>query len=535
MKAKKARHDGEKIARRELKRDKAFQAELSRAWDVEKAPRSYHRTLEKTYEALPPELIVRRRPLRSLARGLAGFAAVGVMACIALFCVNLTEPRFAESLPGVGGVFQALNGALEPEPQPVETPAPVSSSQPEKETEPGFSSLPLEDNGIVLENAELMENGVLALTATLPYMGRASYSLVNFSNITRLGGFPVLTMADGKTIRADFTDMPEDGSEAQSEDGLWNTGAVLSQEPVTVTWYFPGVYTFGAEEEVTLTLYEAGWFWDVQYGGISMEGIDAQDLRYMGRRVTAEFTLRLPAGSPEDAPPVTAAVTEEYKAQGLKKITPEECRAAQPRPDFVNGYLAGPVGVVSLANCGGRSPGDYDTYFKLEVFHNSDEFQYLALNCYYGDDLVGTVYNYTGASDVPANSGTFLDEEIGPWVWGESDSGMGYYCYMVTGEDRTGVSLHRTVFAVPSVVYGIEDGYHNAAAVRDTGKLRFELADGVTGEVLISNLKAVFDVKCVEYAQMAANLARPELEKPEASPVPQSTWEEGVSVESEAY
>ena len=124
----KKREPAEKITRKDLRRDGDFARQLAEEWGMEQTTPSYRKALRQVYAELPDELPVKRYPLRQAMKGLAALAAVFVMVCVGLFALNAAQPQIAEALPGVGGVFQALNQPEEGEepPAPQATPTPDS-------------------------------------------------------------------------------------------------------------------------------------------------------------------------------------------------------------------------------------------------------------------------------------------------------------------------------------------------------------------------------------------------------------------------
>lgn len=124
----KKREPAEKITRKDLRRDGDFARQLAEEWGMEQTTPSYRKALRQVYAELPDELPVKRYPLRQAMKGLAAVAAVFVMVCVGLFALNAAQPQIAEALPGVGGVFQALNQPEEGEesPAPQATPTPDS-------------------------------------------------------------------------------------------------------------------------------------------------------------------------------------------------------------------------------------------------------------------------------------------------------------------------------------------------------------------------------------------------------------------------
>lgn len=125
----------EKITRKDIKRDPDFARQLAEEWGMEQTTPSYRKALRQVYAELPDELPVKRYPLRQVMKGLAAVAAVFVAVCLGLFALNAAQPQIAEALPGVGGVFRALNQPEgEESPAPQATPVPNSGeSQPDSD------------------------------------------------------------------------------------------------------------------------------------------------------------------------------------------------------------------------------------------------------------------------------------------------------------------------------------------------------------------------------------------------------------------
>ena len=115
----------ENVSRRELRKDPEFAKELASRWGLDTPPESFRRGMQALYRELPDELPVKRDPVRQALKGLAAAAAVFGAVCAGMFALNAAQPQIAEALPGVGGVFQALNQPKEePSPAPQATPTP---------------------------------------------------------------------------------------------------------------------------------------------------------------------------------------------------------------------------------------------------------------------------------------------------------------------------------------------------------------------------------------------------------------------------
>lgn len=482
---KQARHDGKKLSGRLLKRDKAFLKELAREWDVEQVPRSCREKLEQTFESLPQELVVRPRFWRSFRRGAAVAATVCAVCCVFLFLLNLRVPQFTESLPGLGGAFHALNQWLSEQshPEGEELPRESMTEEPSLPVEGEFLPLPVEDNGTVLNGFSWNEDtGELTLGLTIPYMGRFSYSLLGYNSPTRLGTCVSITV-DGEE---NFLDKgvslgTEDEESLLYADGRFQSTLPLEENAVQLE-YYGGVSRSQAKGPVVVTLYAA-------YNGPPNSNF--------GQMVTAEFTLDLQGG--------TAKVSEHYKEkpEPLKKLSPDQVRTFDWKPEFTGDWLASNAEVYSREMMGGDEPGHYDSYYRLEFFGKTELYPPLVLNCYFNDDLVVSVTNHHPFYDVDGSvtvseSGTFLNEYIQGQNWYMDGNGAAWIDYL-TDPSRTGKEYRRVVFAVPSILYGIEDGYDNAYTVWETGSLRFELVDSQTGKVLIHDARAAAEAAIEDY------------------------------------
>ncbi len=117
----KGRHSGSPAY---LRRDKAFRAQLARAYGAEKVPASFRQALEKTYQSLPDALPAPHRPVRRVIRQAAAACAVLALAFGGLLGLNRAYPQLTEALPGLGPVFQAVNGEKAPAPSPSPSPRP---------------------------------------------------------------------------------------------------------------------------------------------------------------------------------------------------------------------------------------------------------------------------------------------------------------------------------------------------------------------------------------------------------------------------
>ena len=108
----------------DLKREKQFRKRLSQEYGVDQVPPSFFQAVEDTLDSLPDELPVKHRPLRGVLRTCAALAACALLVTLGAFWINWTNPLVMESLPGVGQLFQQLNGTETPPQGPEESPSP---------------------------------------------------------------------------------------------------------------------------------------------------------------------------------------------------------------------------------------------------------------------------------------------------------------------------------------------------------------------------------------------------------------------------
>lgn len=505
MKAERAKHSRESRERRELRRDREFREELARAWDVESAPRSLHKALEQTYAQLPPELIYRRRPLRSFLRGVAGAGAVCAAACLALFCLNLTEPQFTESLPLVGAAFQSLNSKLRPQEdlpsgdrEPSQAPESSWTGESSPTEENALSPLPVRDGEAQLLSATLSRDGVLKLEVQLPFLGLRSYDLTYGGEALPMGIYPRLVAEDGTQFTAGSLQMQDQDSYfATDENGRIRLYDDIPQGPVTLYLGFSAsdYSSLFQHSGGVLTFYESG---DGLYSGAP------SDYEFVGHRVAAEFTLDWSGER------VTARPSREYEKQGLRRI-PDQGWGAEDWNTFQSGWLAAGVNVAVWD----QTPDVCETYFKVSVF-GQDE-RRLRLNCYYRDDLVRSMETVPAQEmeDVGVtvhDSPIFLDLNIDGQSWYQMDD----CCWTdgFTNPTRTGKFYRQVVFAVPVVWYQVEDQASNAYAVQNSGA-RFQLVDADTGEVLLDDIAALAEQGCQNFLYWWNEACRPAAQEDE--------------------
>lgn len=501
MKAERAKHSRESRERRELRRDREFREELARAWDVESAPRSLHRALEQTYAQLPPELIYRRRPLRSFLRGVAGAGAVCAAACLALFCLNLTEPRLAENLPLVGAAFQSLNSKLRPqEDLPSGGVEPSQAPESSQVGEGALSPLPVRDGEAQLLSASLSRDGVLELEVQLPFLGLRSYDLTYGGEAMPMGIYPQLAAKDGTLFTPGSLQLKDQDSYfATDENGRIRLNDDIPQGPVTLYLGFSASDSHSSLFEHSggvLTFFESG---DGLYSGAS------SDYEFAGHRVAAEFTLDWSGER------VTARPSREYEKQGLRRLPDQGWEAEEWNSFLENGWLAAGVEVVPRD----QAPDVCETYFRVSVF-GQDE-RRLRLDCYYGDDLVRSmeavpVQEMEEAGVQVREGPSFPDLNIGDQNWYQMDD----CCWTdgFTNPTRTGKFYRQVVFAVPVTWYQVEDGTANAYAVK-RGGARFQLVDADTGEVLLEDVEAQAEKGREDFLSRWNEACRPDTQEEE--------------------
>lgn len=491
----------EKIARKDLKRTQALREELAHEFGVVEAPESFHAALDQTFQKLPDELTVVRQPMRVFVHGLATAAMAMAVVFAALLCINAAQPELAESLPGLGPVFQAVNGELQ---HPEETEVESLPQPTPKVTLDGFFPLPVSDNGVTLISVEQMGEE-LEVTAEVPYLGRNSYDLLGYNDVRPLGTGARLTLPDGteKLPYVFSTDdkavtrlaTPDEVSKFEQEagDGGQNTGVItqeLPEDPLRVLWRFSGLQPDQDLSEVVLTigLYEdlrgsewttVGYYFQLPDNGFSCP-------------VVAEFTI--------DVNSETAKASFQYESEGLIKLTPDECLTMQRNASFTNGWYADVPYIICAS-----SDGNY--CWKVVLFGKDKEYRPLRLNCYWLGDLAYSL-DSTPAEKMETHSEAFLDEGSGArFAWVDN----GIYSESITDPAKTFREYRRVVFAVSNWDIGMdlnEDPYGGYNRLQN-GDLRFELQDPETGEILMWDVYETFRSEVQELGRVAWNPEEP--------------------------
>lgn len=522
MSGKTPKHDVEQISRTALRRDKAFKNQLASVWEVEEVPRSLRDKVEKTVGELPEELVVKVRPMRTFLRGVGTAVFCCVCLFVVLFMVNFSQPQFTESLPGLGGVFRDVN--LKWHEYLESLPTPQRSASPAPSPEPAEQDILAEDNGVKLKSVEYRD-GELTVTGQVPYMGRISEYLVDSSSqdsFSRFGTFAVFQPENASPVPPAGIVDKNTMTSSEQELSILDVCSELSTEAADVTWqfYLSDQYFPDTVKQGVLTLYEGSAWYGCEEGSAE---------RYAGKRVIAEFTVDLSDKEKPDVYPTT-----HYQEMGLQKITPEECLNTQRAVFPDSGWVPGQMDVVSLSGSALCSPPDYDTYYKIVLYGEEPAGRSLALNCYYGEDLVTTVHNETGVFPVERGDDledhTFLDEYLGVQGWYAADNS--YWTEWNTSESRTGNSYRRVVFAVPSAVYQIRDGLENARSLLSAngGMIRFELTDADTGEVLIQDVEADMQNRADKILRDWSSICAPSVSSsPQASSYPEESAVESTA------
>lgn len=397
---------------------------------------------------------------------LAGRLALAALCLIlaaglGLLGLNAISPETAENLPGLGGFFQAINGNRQEDPPPEQKPQ--LPSFPEESPDP--FGLPTEDNGTTLEKILVTESGV-QITAEVSFMGRTSYNPMQYYQSTPFGTWANLQTAEdaekvpaGCVAGALLGDLPETG-----ETGSYQTGSGLSDGPFQVMWAFDDA---DVSQPLVLTVYEWDLFWDAK----------APLGNY---RVTAEFTIDLESK--------TVTPSEHYKKAGLQKITPQECLDTKRYLGFINGWI--PAG-VSYCPLWAYSDRD-ESYYRIDLFGYlssapgpQDTPENLTLECYRGDELVGTV-----STQSEEDRGQPIEDEdfrmsMGNQTYYQTETGR--YAYEETEPGRMQLRSRHVVFGVPASLFGFEEKWQEEQALIND-EIRFTLRSADTGEIIYEDI-----------------------------------------------
>lgn len=395
----------------------------------------------------------KKAPLfRRLALAALCLIAAGSLGLLGL---NAVSPELAESLPGLGGLFQTINGGRQESSLPEKLPE--LPSFPEQKT--GLFDLPVEDNGTILQKIEVAEDGSkVEITAEVPFMGRTSYNPMQYYQATPYGTWANLqTAAEAEQFVPGCMAGTLLGNQPEvNERGNYQTGSGLSDVPSQVTWEFNYVDT---TQPLVFTLYESDLFWDAR------EPLGDY-------RVTAEFMIDLKTG--------TATPSEYYKKARLQKITPQECLSTQRITGFTDGWFAKGVSYCPLSAHSASS----QAYYRIDLL-GEDRGENLILECYQGDGLVGAVFTQSeGERGKPVTDDAFL-ASMGNEVFYQSANGV--YADGETEPGRMKEQYRHVVFGVSTDVFGFEEQWQESQALIND-EIRFALRNADTGELIYEDV-----------------------------------------------
>lgn len=425
------------MGKNDLKRDKRFKRHLAQQFQVEQPPQSYLQAVQDAFDSLPDELPVKARPLRTFARACATLAACAVLVAAGAFGLNRANPGLMESLPGVGQLFQQLNGTVdlpqETENHSLPTPTPIPQD-PSQLEEQQAEEPPVEDNGVSLQWVESTPTN-LRFSVEVPFFGRMSYTMLTpaeeadfATSAAPLGIYPLLSTPEG--------DLLQDSSVEWSPNSL---------EDVYYAGPYTGVGTFNAPAEdvpyVVLTLYE--------YPPYSTE----EGATIANNRVVAEFTIDLETRQ--------VYASQHYRDQGLEKLSLANSLKEDRTPTPVNGYIC-------------ADPSLYGDPLQVALFTPDLDYHPVAVYCYSGDALVCIAYSH------PQNEYNSYEET------GDGTE-LAYY------EDENG-SYRADIIASPTIQGGqtykrMQFRVYNTAGIEFT---RLELVDVETGQVLIEDIQRAY-------------------------------------------
>lgn len=140
----------EKAVRQGYRRDPEFCGFLAKELEMEALPESFSKAMRRVYAELPRDMPVRHYPFRSAMKSLATVAVLLVVFGVSLLGANSVYPQLTESLPGVGMLFKAMNGA-KPEETPDTPELPVPLVAEGKLAMPEFEPVTLSCQGDILK------------------------------------------------------------------------------------------------------------------------------------------------------------------------------------------------------------------------------------------------------------------------------------------------------------------------------------------------------------------------------------------------
>lgn len=458
MNRKQAEKETSRSLRRSTRQAGAFKRRLAEELGVEEVPQSFHDKIQETFAQLPDELRVKKKPFHIFLKGASWAMAAAAAAFVILLGLNTLSPQFTEGLPGLGAVFTEINGGHTSS-LPSEPSSSLTGSNPPAEDV--YRVLPLVDNGITLMDASFMDDGRLRITATIPYMGRESYSLLCYEDDTLYGSTARLAV-NGNFVYSDETQAPStevdpsEGSDQQPDE----------TKPCEITWYF-SLKDVGDPQAspVILTLFEH----------------PISDSLASTNRVLAEFAISLATGS--------AKISTAYDDEGYTKITPQTCMGTDHNSWASSPYL--------LTRCNPIDNG----YYRVDLFCAQDALgEEVGMEFYrYSDDTPVGSLAISAMSELEAGESPLVGEpeEItqfdlyGSWF----SDGQSFLWQGVTDPDRTGIVYEHDVFLVPlGEIYSIwEDSAVNEDLV--DGSIRITLT-GEGGQFLVKDVFQTVQENC---------------------------------------
>lgn len=416
----------------------------------------------------------KRRPFVTAFKWAGACAAVLLVCLVAL---NFTAPSLAEQLPGVGGLFQTVNGWFQNREQEVAPPNEID-----------FLSLPVEDNGVELLSLEAGEGSITA-AAQVPFMGRESYSFQDYFNGTPFGTYAALWVGDQLFLPTETT---IGGEMSTKISGNCKALFIGPDEPKNVTWSFSGLPEL-SQQTVTLAVLEKDW---------NAETYEGKPLN----RVIAEFTL--------DTDSLRAAATQRYEAgypgcDPMKKPAPEEVLSTQ-RNAWCTGdwYSLAPYAVPESTI---SETYRHKAYYKAEFFQRNvettdindrDEFYQhpewdaVTLDCFVDNKYVGSITARSRSQmealgqDFSVSDGGFMDEILGNQKWYETEEGA--FCDLESyGPER----CRDLIFGIPATLLGCEDSQEALEAFLKEHEVRLALVDAHTEDTLIADAQAASDME----------------------------------------
>lgn len=442
----------------------------------------------------------KRRPFVTAFKWAGACAAVLLVCLIAL---NFTAPSLAEQLPGVGGLFQTVNGWFQNREQEVAPPNEID-----------FLSLPVEDNGVELLSLEAGEGSITA-AAQVPFMGRESYSFQDYYNGTPFGTYAVLWVGDQLFLPTETTIEGEE--QAEVAEGFRGS-FVGFDEPKTVTWSFLGLPEF-SQQTVTLAVLEKDW---------NAETYEGKPLN----RVIAEFAL--------DTASLRAAATQRYEAgypgcDPMKKPAPEEILNTQRNAWCISDwYSLAPYAVPE------STIFDYyrhKAYCKAEFFQRNvdttpvkvgDEFYQppewdsVTLKCFVDGYYKGSITTRSRSQleeafgqDFSVSDGGFMDVLLGNQKWYETEEGA--FCDLESyGPER----CRDLIFGIPATLLGCEDSQEALEAFLKEHEVRLALVDAHTEDTWIADAQFLSDVEREEELEAYRSLCAVNTPEPRFSALP---------------